>query len=242
MKHFASLFLLLFVSTALLAQDAATAPSPQEIADAYVEATGGKDAWLAVKSTKMEGAATMQGMEFPLTVTAAEGNKLRIDMDIQGSPMTQSYNGTTGYILFPMQGITEPKEMSAEESADLADTPFLTEFIDTEARGYTLTAVEGKEVEGTSTYGVQVTNADGYDRTYYFDTETMVPLMTVQASKSPQAQGMVMEGYMSDYQEVEGLMVPMYIENKANGQTIMKMTFTNVSINPELEEDFFTLK
>ena len=234
--------MLLFVSTALLAQDAATAPSPNEIADAYVEATGGKDAWLAVKSTKMEGAATMQGMEFPLTVTAAEGNKMRIDLDIQGSPMTQTFDGTTGYLLFPMQGITEPKQMSAEESADMADTPFLTEFINTEQRGYTLTAVEGKEVEGTPTYGIQVTNADGYDRTYYFDTETMVPLMAAQASKSAQTQGVVMESYMSDYQEVEGLVVPMFIEQKANGQTVMKMTFTDVSINPELEEDFFTLK
>ena len=232
--------MLLLVSTALLAQDAA--PSPQEIADAYIETIGGKDAWLAVKSTKMEGAATMQGMEFPLTVTAAEDNKVRIDLDIQGSPMTQTYDGTTGYLLFPMQGITEPKQMSAEESADLAETPFLTEFINTQERGYTLTAVEGKEVEGTPTYGVQVTNDDGYDRTYYFDTETMVPLMASQASKSAQTQGVVMESYMSDYQEVEGLIVPMFIEQKANGQTVMQMTFTDVTINPAVEDSLFVLE
>ena len=233
--------MLLFVSTALLAQDA-TPPSPREIADAYLEAIGGEEVLAAVKATKMTGAANMQGMEFPMTITAAEGNKLRIELDIQGSPMTQTFDGTTGYILFPMQGITEPKQMSADEAADLADSPFLSEFVDSEARGYTLTAVEGKEVEGTPTYGVRVNNDTGYDRTYYFDTETMVPIMTEQASKGGPTKGMIMASYMSDYQEVDGLMVPMFIEQKANDQTMMKMTFTEVTINPEVQDSLFTLQ
>ncbi|CAH0999582.1 hypothetical protein LEM8419_00882 [Neolewinella maritima] len=241
MKRLTTLFTLLFMSVALLAQDAVT-PSPREIGDAYIEMIGGKDAWLAVKATTMQGTAGMGGMEFPMTITTAEGDKMRLSLDIQGSPMTQTYDGTTGYILFPMQGITEPKQMSEEEAADLANSPFLSEFIDSEARGFTLTAVEGKEIEGTPTYGVKVTNDEGYDRTYYFDTETMVPIMAEQVSQGGQMKGMIVESYMSDYQEVEDLMIPMYMEQKANGQTLMQMTFTEVKINPEVQDSMFILK
>ena len=224
----------------MFAQDAAT-PSPREIADAYIENTGGVEAWKALTATKMEGNVGMQGMEFPMTVTAAAERRFRMDMDIQGSPMTQAYDGTTGWMLFPMQGITEPKRMTDEEVKDMADSPFLSEFIDSEARGYTLEAVAGKEVEGTPTYGIRVTDDEDYDRTYYFETENMVPILIEAVSKSGPMKGITVETYMSDYQEVEGLIVPLFMEQKVNGQSMMKMTFTDVTLNPELEEGFFSM-
>ncbi len=232
--------LLLLISSGLFAQ--AAAPSAAEIAKAYIENTGGEEAWLAVKATRMEGKANMQGMEFPMTLVAAEGDKMRLDIDIQGNELVQAYDGETAWMLFPMQGITEPKVMTEEESADFADTPFLTEFIQSAERGYTLESVEGKEIEGTPTYGVRVTNAEGYDRTYYFETENMVPIMMESVSKGGPMKGMPAETFLSDYQEVEGLMVPMFFEQKVNGQTVMKMTFTGMDIDPEIPADFFSMK
>lgn len=227
-------------SLGLTAQE--TAPSPREIGDAYIENTGGEEAYRNVQSMKMEGKSMMQGMEFPMTVVTSDPNKLRIDVDIQGSPMTQAFDGETAWMLFPMQGITEPKEMSEEEAQGFRETPFLSEFIDTEERGYMLEAVEGKEIEGTPTYGVRVTNDEDYDRTYYFDTENMVPIMMVSTMKGGQMTGMEMESYLSDYQEVEGgYIMPMYTEQKVNGQTFMQMTYDEVEINPEVEEGYFSV-
>ena len=240
MNYFTSLFLLLFVSGTLFAQDAA--PSVDEIATTYIDNIGGKDAWLAVKSTHMEGKAAMQGMEFPMSLMAAEGDKVRLDMEIQGNKLTQAYDGEVAWMLFPMQGITEPKQMTEEESAQFADSPFLNEFINTEERGYTLEAVDGKEVEGTPTYGVRVTNDSGYDRTYYFDTETMVPIMLENVAKGGPMKGVAAETFLSDYQEVDGLMVPMFMEQKVNGQTVMKMTFTGMEVNPEIPDGYFSME
>ena len=226
----------------LAAQNAADAPPVEEIADAYVEATGGADAWKALNAWRMSGKVNMQGMEFPMTITAAAGDKNRVEMDIQGSKMIQAYDGETAWTYFPMQGITEPKVMPAEEAADQTEAPFLDVFIDWKERGYELAAVEGKEIEGTPTYGVQVTNAEGFNRTYYFDTETMVPIMMTFTSKGGQMKGMSLDTYMSDYQEVEGLVMPLFMENKINGQTIMSMTFESAELNPELEDDFFSME
>ncbi|PPK88724.1 outer membrane lipoprotein-sorting protein [Neolewinella xylanilytica] len=224
----------------LAAQSVTDAPPAEEIATAYLETIGGADAWKSLQAYQFEGKANMQGMAFPLTVTSAMGDKTRVEMNIQGNKMVQAYDGTTAWMYFPMQGITEPKEMSAEEAADLTSSPFLDVFVDTEARGYTLENVEGREIEGAPTYGVRVTNDEGFDRTYYFDTETMVPVMMSFVSEGGQMKGMTMETYLSDYQEVENLVVPMYMENKMNGQTIMSMTFESANINPELPENFFS--
>ncbi len=226
--------------TGLYAQS--DAPPVEEIAATYIETIGGEEALKALQATRMEGKAMMQGMELPMTITTAEGNKMRLEMSIQGSPMTQTYDGETGYTLFPLQGITEPREMTEEEVAEFADQPFLNEFVDSEERGYTLEAVEGKEVEGAATYGVRVTHENGFDRTYYFDTETMVPIMATSLGKSGPMKGMPVEMYFSDYQEFDGLYVPMFMEQKINGQSLMKMTFTEVQMNPELEDGFFTLE
>ena len=236
--------LLMLIGTALplVAQETQTTPSVDEIATAYIENTGGQDTWMAVKSTRMEGKASMQGIEFPMTLVAAEGDKMRLDMEIQGSKLTQAYDGDIAWMVFPLQGITEPKQMTEEEAAQFAESPFLSEFINTAERGYVLEAVDGKEIEGAPTYGVRVTNASGYDRTYYFDTENMVPIMVTSVAKGGPMKGMASETLMSDYEEVDGLMVPMFMEQKVNGQSIMKMTFTEVTINPEIPADYFSMK
>ncbi len=233
-------FLLLLLSASVFSQ--ATAPSAEEIAKTYIENIGGEEAWLAIKATRMEGKANMQGMEFPMTLVAAEGNKMRLDIDIQGNKLTQAYDGQTAWMLFPMQGITEPKAMTDEEAADFADSPFVTEFINSAERGYTLESVEGKEVEGTPTYGVRVTKDGGYDRTYYFETENMVPIMMESVAKGGPMKGMPAETYLSDYQEVEGLVIPMFFEQKVNGQTVMKMTFTGMELDPEIPAEYFSME
>ncbi|MTB51856.1 hypothetical protein [Lewinella sp. W8] len=227
----------IFVGQAI-AQDA---PSPREIGDAYIENTGGVDAWKAIEATKVKGTAAMQGMEFPMTMTNAKGDKSYLEVDVQGQKIIQAFDGEVAWQVMPFQGITKPTEMSPEETEQAKDQKFLSEFIDTEARGFKLEAVEGKEIEGTETYGVRVTNEEGYDHTYYFDTEYMIPIMVATPIKSGPQKGAMMETYMSDYQEVENIMMPFFMEVKFNGQSIQKITFTEVTLNPEVKAEMFSM-
>jgi len=232
------LAMMIIFGASLFAQDA---PSAQEIADTYIENIGGEEAWLAVKALKMKGKAAMQGMEFPMSITSAEGNKSRLEVDVQGQKMIQAYDGETAWQVVPFMGITEPTKMSPEEAEQTKDQKFLNEFINSEERGFSLESVEGKEIEGAKTHGVRVTNEEGYDHTYYFDTEYMIPVMMASPIKSGPQKGAVIESYMSDYQEVGGLMVPMFLDIKINGQTLQKITVVEAMINPEIEEGLFSM-
>jgi len=239
MKQFTSLFALLLVfSTGLFAQDA---PSVREIGDAYIENTGGEEAWLAIKSMKLTGKAAMQGMEFPMVMTTAEGNKQHLKIDVQGQTIVQAYDGETAWQVMPFMGITEPTPMGEDESEQMKSTKFLSEFINSEDRGFKLEPVEGKEVEGTPTYGVRVSHEDGYDVTYYFDQEYMIPIMTAVPVKAGPQKGAMMETYLSDYQEVENIVMPMFMEVKFNGQSVQKITLTAAELNPEVTDEMFAL-
>ena len=242
MKQLTLLFVFaLLCIVPLRAQSVDDAPSAEEIAAAYVESIGGADAWMQLASLRMNGKVSMQGMTFPVTMTTAAGDKNRFEMDIQGNKMVQAYDGETAWQYFPMQGITEPKVMTDEEATDLKESPFLDVFINYADRGYTLESVEGKEVEGTPTYGIQVTNDEGFDRIYYFDTESMVPLLVTYTARSGQMKGVAMESYMSDYEEIEGLVVPMFMQQKMNGTEMMSITFDEVTLDPELDAAFFSM-
>ena len=226
------------MANGLYAQEA---PSARDIADAYLENTGGEEAYRNLKSMEMSGVTAMQGMEFPLTITTVAGDKMRVDVDVQGQKIIQAYDGATAWQVMPFQGITKPTAMSEEESMDMAETKFKSEFVDSEERGYKLESVEGKEVEGAATYGVRVTNDEGYDRTYYFDTEYMIPVMVSSVGKGGPMKGVVTEVYMSNYEEVDGMMVPMYMDTKMNGQSVQKVTLKEVKLNVEVDEAMFSL-
>ncbi|MBC6995754.1 hypothetical protein QWY85_17935 [Neolewinella lacunae] len=239
MKQLIALFAFLLIGTAgLTAQDA---PTAREIGDTYIENTGGKDAWLAIKAMKIKGKASMQGMEFPMEIVSAEGDKQHLKVDVQGQTIIQAYDGKTAWQVMPFMGITEPTPMSDDESEQMRSTKFLSEFINSEERGFKLELVEGKEVEGTATYGVHVTNDDGHDITYYFDQEYMVPIMTMMTVKSGPQKGVVVETYLSDYQEVESVMIPMFMDVKYNGTTIQKINVNEVVLNPEVKDEMFML-
>lgn len=238
MKKLLTLSLMLVCATSLFAQKA---PSVEEIATTYIENMGGADAMKALKATTVSGKANMQGMEFPISITASEGDMQHVEINVQGQKIIQAYDGETAWQIMPFAGITEPTEMSEEEAEQMKDTRFLSEFIDSKERGFTLESVEGKEVEGTPTYGVRVTDETGYDHTWYFDTEYMIPVMMTSSIKSGPQKGSTMETYMSDYQEVEGLMIPMFMEVKFDGTTVQKITIDKVILNPEVDKAIFSM-
>lgn len=46
--------------------------------------------------------------------------------------------------------------------------------------------------------------------------------------------------YLSDYQEVEGIMIPHFTVVRVNGQTVHSFTYHDVELNPEVDELIFS--
>lgn len=240
-KSFLLFALVLGLLPALFAQDA-NKLTADEIIDNYIEVIGGADAWKALKNSQSLGKMNMMGQEFAFTATSSSPNKLRIDVDIMGQKMIQSFDGETAWHIMPMMGINKPTQMGEAEAKQVNQNELVPEFIDYADRGYTVELVDSREIEGVQTQGVRITDGKDKDMTYYFDLENFVPIMMETVVKEGQMKGATIETYFSDYQNVgdTDLIAPFFMEIKMPMGT-QKMTIMEMKVNVELENDFFSM-
>lgn len=229
-------FLFAFILAGALSVNAQTA---DEILAKYFENTGGLEKWISLKSSKMAGMMAMQGMEFPGTVYAALPNKQRVEVNVMGKAIVQAYDGETAWWINPFMGGEDPQKMPDEMAEEMTRQEFQSDFINYKEKGHAVELEGTEEVEGAEAFKIKLTKKNGDVEYHYFDSEYYVPIMMKTTVKSGPAQGQMAETYMSDYQEVDGMMFPFFIESKVNGQSFQKITIDTISVNEEYEDVFF---
>jgi hypothetical protein len=95
----------------------AVAQTAEEIVAKNIAAMGGIDKLKSIKSVKMEGSLSAQGMDIPMTITKLQDKGLRLDIEVMGTANYQVANASKGVIFMPVMGHTEPQEMTAAEFA-----------------------------------------------------------------------------------------------------------------------------
>lgn len=101
-------------------------------------------------------------------------------------------------------------------------------------------AYKGKEtLEGKEYYVLEQTFEDGFTAILYIDTTS--DLLYKSKSKGTSMMGMEVdqEVFVSDYKEVEGLMVAHTMRIIQDGEEAITMTFTDAKFNTGLEDSLF---
>lgn len=218
---------------------AANAQTAEEIVAKSMDALGGAEKWKAIKSTKSEAKLAMMGFEFGATMYNAMPNKMRVEVDAMGQKIVQAYDGTTAWWINPLQGGPDAQVLPDEMAESVKNQEFQSPLIDFASKGHQV-ALEGKEtIEGTVCYKLKLTKKDGNEEFHFLDAENFVPVMYRVAIKSGAAAGQFSETYMSDYQEVNGLMFPFFMESKVAGQSAQKITISKITLNEEIKDEMF---
>ncbi len=234
MKKLLVLFCMaMFMLPSLQAQDV------DEILGKYYESIGGVDVWKNLKSLKMSGTSSMQGMEFPITIYTKRPNLEKVEVEVQGMQIVQSYDGETAWGINPFQGDTEPTKADADMNTEAAKKRFEDELIDYKEKGHTIELLGSEEIEGTATYKIKLTKNGGDELLYFFEKDNHVPIMIRTFAGAGPMKGQAVETYLSDYEEVEGLVLPMSMTQKVNGNTFLQGTMTSVELNAEIEDEIF---
>jgi outer membrane lipoprotein-sorting protein len=238
---------LIFVFALSLLSSFSFAQSADDVVNKYLEATGGKDKWVALKSVKMIAKGKQQGMEFPLVALQKAPNKQKQTISFQGKDITVScFDGkemwTTNFATM------KPEKGEAEDSQNAAlEQDFPDPFLGYKEKGYSI-SLEGEEtVEGAVCHKVKLTKkpikVDGKEEEnssfYFFDKENGVIIMQRQVAKKGPAKGATMEILMSDYQEVEGLFFPFTVSQKYNGQVAFSLVVEKIMLNAEIADTDF---
>lgn len=240
MKKLTQIFSILMLSFLTVTATQAQNVTLDVILKNYFENIGGEEEWKKVESMTITGKTSAQGMTMPITIKTMAPAYFKMEMDFQGKKFIQAYDGKTAWMLNPFMGGNEPTKMDEEQSKEMGKQKFQDEFIDYKEKGHEIELVGTEEIDGTETYKVKMKKKSGDVVFYFFESENFVPIMVRSLMDSGPMKGQAVETYMSDYQEVDGLMMAFTTEQKMGGNTVFSMTAEKVMLNDEdIEADLF---
>jgi hypothetical protein len=222
----------------------ANAQSADDVLAKYFANTGGIDKWKALKSYTQKGKA-WQGQEFPMVIYAKAPNKVKMVINVQGTELVaQAYDGTTAWMLNPFAGGKDPVKMDDEQAKEIKDEEFEDSFIDYKKKGHEVTLEGTEEIDGVKCFKIKLVKnknnpKDDAIELHFFDAENYVPIVKVSYVKTGPQKGTEVKSYLSDYQEVGGLMFPFSMEQKVNGQTVAKLNIEAVTIDDIKDDTIF---
>jgi hypothetical protein len=221
----------------------ASAQTVDDIIAKSNDAKGGLAKLKAVQSVRMSGTMTVgPGIEAPIVMEMKRPKSMRVDISIQGMTITQAYDGTTGWMINPMSGRTDPEPLPSEmmkmveEQADL-DGP----LIDYKAKGNTVELLGKDKAEGTDCYKLKVTLKNGDVRTIYIDADSYLEVK-IESKTMMRGTEQLGDAIVGDYKEVGGILMAHSIDSGQAGEPMRrKMTVSKIELNVPIDEARFTM-
>lgn len=208
-----------------------------------IEARGGREAWDAIKTTRMTGTMSMGGgAESPFVIEFKRPDQVRLEFTFQGMTGIQAYSGGEGWAVMPFMGKTAPEKMADDQLKQMADqADFEGPLVDYAEKGHSVELVGKEEVEGTEAYHLKLTKKDGDVVHSYVDSEHFLEFK--QATRQEiQGQDTEVEVILGDYKEVGGILIPYSIEQRFNQGTFTQtMTIDDVKLNVDIDDDRFAM-
>jgi len=224
------------------ALEAAPLPTVDDIIAKNLQAKGGAAKWQSMKSVKMTGKMTAQGTEMPLTVYAMRPNFNRQEITMPAGKAIQAFDGTTAWVVNPMLGIVTPQAVpgpAAELAKNSAD--FDGALINYKAKGNDIELVGKEQLEGKDVYHLKVTSKGGPVQHYLLDADSGIELRMSAEIDLGSGQKQTLTTAMSNYKQVDGIMIPHTVTQSAGGRTLLQWTITTVEFNTVPDDSIFRL-
>lgn len=238
----------LFFAFFIFAAASVSAQNVDEIINSYYETVGGKK-WDEVKAMKMTANVEQGGMQIPVEVVTTRDGKTYTEVTFMGNTMTMmAFDGNKSWTTNFMT--MQPEESAADDSenAKRAALEFPNALFSCKKLGYKATLLGKEKIEGTECYKIKLDKktmlVEGKEipnvEYYYLDTENNVPIMVETEINSGEMKGKISQIKLSDYQEVEGVIVPFSTTQGIKDGPSQAIQFEKVEINPAVDEKKFS--
>lgn len=231
--------LALFALTMLMSM-ISFAQSVEEIINKHIEAIGGTENWLKVKTMRQEASLNVQGTEIPVTITIVHGKAFKQEFSVMGMNGYSIITPTAGWNLNPLAGQTKAEPIGADELKLGKDQLDITgDFINYKDKGHMVELLQKETIQGTSCHTIKLTRKSGTSVTYFLDPSSF---MVLRSSTKVSANGQEITAVvnMSNYQKLpEGIVVPFTIENN---QVPAPINFTKFVVNGQVDEKVFSVE
>ena len=219
------------------------AQSIEDILENMIESQGGRTALQEIKDTTLIGfmEIVQMGLGGSLTTYQKEPDRLRMDAKVQGTWITQAYDGEIAWMTNPITGAEE--EMPEPMAKDFARSALGNDaLLHPEKYGISYT-LEGKDVlEGKEYYFITQNFSDGFKAILAVDAETFLIYKTTTTAVNDAGGESFVETVFSDYKKAGPVTLAHSMVTFQDGKEFMKMEITEVKFNTGLEDSFFKMK
>ena len=237
------LALVLFAPGLLYAQAPAAAAQPtvDDIIAKNIKAKGGLEKLKSMQTMQMTGKATLQGMDVSMKIYSKRPNMTRQEVTLQDKTIVSAYDGTTAWWVNPLAGVDTPQELTGPQADSLKDqADFDGALTDYKTKGTTVELVGTEDVEGRKAYHLKVTKKSGQVQQYYLDAESGIDLRVVTTLEQG-GQQLSLASDLSNYQDINGIMIPFAMKQSMNGQPMLQMTVEKVEFNVPIDDALFKM-
>ncbi|WP_375241164.1 insulinase family protein [Polaribacter sp.] len=198
----------------------------ETVVNKYLDAIGGKDKVMAVKTTMIVSNATIQGTPLVMTMKAAAPNKSSQEIAVMGNVMQKTvFNGATGY----SSARGQKKDMTAEQITKAKSGNAL--FSDLAYSAGKLLRIE--PLDGKNAYVLGFN-----DKEVFYDATTGLKVKEITTTKTPDGKEVKTPTVYSDYKEVNGVKFPHAIGIKS-GPMNLDFVVKEIKINEGVSDADF---
>jgi hypothetical protein len=242
MKNIVLLFLLISLSLTGYSQ------SVETIVSKYYEAIGG-NRWNDISSMKMTANVDQGGMKIPIEIVSMNDGRMYTEVSFMGNNIiVAAFDGQKSWSTNFMSMEAEEKPADDSENAKRASKEFPNPLVKYKELGYTATLMGEEKIDGTSCFKIQLTKGtvlvDGKENPnieyYYIDQENFVPLLMESEILDGELKGKTSQIKFSDYQEVNGVIVPFSSSQGIKGEESQVIQFDKIELNGEIDQNKFT--
>ncbi|MBP1657770.1 MAG: processing peptidase [Bacteroidetes bacterium] len=212
-----------------------TAPalSADEIFGRYIERTGGKEKYAALKDRTVEMSGKIQGMDMKVKLVQKAPTKLYQEMAMMGMVQKTGYDGTKGWASSPM-GMQDLEGDQLDAMKFESPIDLYSQYKDV---GLKAEATGTKEIKGKECYEVTFSSASGSPMRHYFDTKDFLKVREVSVRQSPRGAIETVTD-LSDYKDFGGYLMSSKMEQTVMGQSFA-ITVDKCAVNTGVPDSIF---
>ena len=231
---------LMFLMAGLISASVIYAQSLDVIMKNYAAAMK-SDKLAKVTSIKITGKMSAMGMEMPMVMYMKNPNKIKVTYSFSGQEMVSVFDGEKGYMINPMMGAGEPIELTGEQLKQVQNNNVLkNELLNYYNKGQV--TLEGQEEVNGNTANKLKINMEGANPIYMYIDKSTNLLVKNTATVDQMGTAMTIDSYMTDYVEIDGVVMPKKTTAMANGMEAAVISFDKIEVNIPMEDSVFKIK
>ncbi|HLF46934.1 MAG TPA: hypothetical protein VI548_10945 [Chitinophagaceae bacterium] len=222
--------LFLFITAFTLSTHAQTV---DEIINKHIEAIGGKEKLLELKTVVSEGNFIFQGMDIPVTIYQSHNQGARVEINVMGMTGYIINTLTEGWTFMPFQGMASPEAMAADQVKEAIDQLDLQgPLLNYTEKGHTVEYLGKEDFEGTECFKLKAVLKGGSELTMFIDPANYYIIKQIVKSKAAGQETEQVQTFSNFQKTAEGLVFAFDQTGFGPGE----ISFSKIEINKPVEE------